>query len=150
VEAAPEDRTARAAETEAFLDWALLELLLQSGVRIEEACELTTLDVLKRRQPEGRVYYLLHPKPSKFDRARVIPIGDGLGRVLAEMIAHVKAFYAEATRADGTPLVLRPHDCRRLFASLAARELEIQRIGSALRRSDELTDDAAAALEAVA
>ena len=33
---------------------------------------------------------------------------------------------------------------------LAARELEIQRIDSALRRSDELTDDAAAALEAVA
>jgi len=136
-------------------------------VRIEEACELTTLDVLKRQQPDGRVYYLLHIKPSKFDRARVIPIGDGLGRVIAEIIAHVKAFYgtdrvpacdhwdaaekrplarapyllqgvghpsaiafaairnrlarlskrAGATRSDGTPLVLRPHDCRRLFAS---------------------------------
>ncbi len=167
LEAAPEDRAARSGETDAFWDWALLELLLQSGVRIEEACELTTLDVLKRRQPDGRVYYLLHIKPSKFDRARVIPIGDGLGRVLAEIIAHVKAFYgtdhvpacdhwdareksplarapyllqgvghpspiafaairnrlarlsrrAEATRSDGTPLVLRPHDCRRLFAS---------------------------------
>lgn len=33
---------------------------------------------------------------------------------------------------------------------VAARELEIQRIGSALRRSDELTDDVAVALEAVA
>jgi Phage integrase family len=110
---------------------------------------------------------MLHVKPSKFDRARVIPIGDGLGRVLAEIVRHVKAFYgtdhvpacdhwdqherrpnprapyllqaarhpsptspstirarlarlstgAGARRADGTELVLRPHDCRRIFAS---------------------------------
>jgi len=33
---------------------------------------------------------------------------------------------------------------------IAARELEIQRIAGALRRADELTDDVAAALEAVA
>ncbi len=164
---APGDAAARAGEIDAFWDWALLELLLQSGLRIEEACELTTLDILKRRQPDGRVYYLLHVKPSKFDRARVIPIGDGLGRVIAAIIAHVKAFYgsqqvpacdhwdcrekrayprapyllqgvghpsplamssirsrlarlsdrAGATRADGSSLRLRPHDCRRLFAS---------------------------------
>jgi integrase len=67
--------------------------MLQSGLRIEEACELTTLDVLRRTQPDGRVYYLLHVKPSKFDRARVIPIGDGLGRVIAQIISHVKRFY---------------------------------------------------------
>lgn len=33
---------------------------------------------------------------------------------------------------------------------LAARELEIERIGSALRRSEDLSDDVSAALEAVA
>jgi hypothetical protein len=110
---------------------------------------------------------LLHIKPSKFDRARVIPIGDGLGRVIAEIIRHVKRFYgaeavpscdhwdhherqprprapyllqgakhpsplgiqtirarlravsiaAGARRADNRPLVLLPHDCRRVFAS---------------------------------
>jgi len=43
--------------------------------------------------PSPRIYYLLHIKPSKFDRARVIPIGDGLGRVLAEIIRYVKRFY---------------------------------------------------------
>ena len=67
-------------EVDTFWDWALLELLVQSGLRIEEASELTTFDILKRKMPDGRIYYLLHIKPSKFDRARVIPIGDGLGR----------------------------------------------------------------------
>jgi hypothetical protein len=80
-------------EIDTFWDWALLELLVQSGLRIEEASELTTLDILKRKMPDGRIYYLLHIKPSKFDRARVIPIGDGLGRVLAEIIRYVKRFY---------------------------------------------------------
>ena len=160
------DRCA-AAEAATFWDWALVELLVQSGLRIEEASELTTLDILKRQLPDGRVYYMLHIKPSKFDRARVIPIGDGLGRVIAEIIRHVKRFYrttavpscdrwdhherqprprapyllqgakhpsplgiqtirgrlravstaAGARRADGRPLVLLPHDCRRVFAS---------------------------------
>ena len=73
-------------EVDTFWDWALLELLVQSGLRIEEASELTTFDILKRKMPDGRIYYRLHIKPSKFDRARVIPIGDGLGRVLAEVI----------------------------------------------------------------
>jgi len=59
------------------LDWALLELLVQSGLRIEEASELTTFDILKRKMPDGRIYYLLHIKPSKFDRARVIPSAMG-------------------------------------------------------------------------
>jgi integrase len=154
-------------EVDTFWDWALLELLVQSGLRIEEASELTTLDILKRKMPDGRIYYLLHVKPSKFDRARVIPIGDGLGRVLAEIIRYVKRFYnsesvpvcdhwdlqekrprppapyliqgirhpstagiqtirtrireisidAEARRSNGSPLVLLPHDCRRVFAS---------------------------------
>jgi site-specific recombinase XerD len=154
-------------EVDTFWNWALLELLVQSGLRIEEASELTTFDILKRQMPDSRIYYLLHIKPSKFDRARVIPIGDGLGRVLAEIIRYVKRFYnsesvpvcdhwdlqekrprppapyliqgirhpstagiqtirsrireisidAGARRSNGSPLVLLPHDCRRVFAS---------------------------------
>jgi integrase len=169
--AAPKVSTTRgypwSAEVDTFWDWALLELLVQSGLRIEEASELTTLDILKRKMPDARIYYLLHIKPSKFDRARVIPIGDGLGRVLAEIIRYVKRFYdsesvpvcdhwdlqekrprppapyliqgirhpstagiqtirsrireisidAGARRSNGSPLVLLPHDCRRVFAS---------------------------------
>ena len=167
LDTAPDDPATQQTEMDRFWDWALLELLLQSGLRIEEACELTTLDILKRRHRDGRTYYLLHVKPSKFDRARVIPIGDGLGRVIGQIIRHVKAFYgarevpacdgwdsrektagphapyllqgaghpsqiaygkirsrltrlsreAGARRLDGSELLLRPHDCRRVFAS---------------------------------
>ncbi len=161
------DPRARTAEVDTFWDWALLEILVQSGLRIEEASELTTLDILKRSMPDGRLYYMLHVKPSKYDRARVVPIGDGLGRVLAEIIRHVKSFYGTESvppcdhwdhrqrkprprapyllqgvrhpsplgiqtirsriqtmsiksglrRADGSALVVVPHDCRRVFAS---------------------------------
>jgi len=92
----PSSSRLQKAARDAFWDWAVLELLVQSGLRIEEASELTTLDVLKRHMPDGRIYYLLHVKPSKYDRARVIPIGDGLGRVIAEIIRHVKQFYGTA------------------------------------------------------
>jgi len=165
--AADSDGRVKSAERGAFWNWAILELLVQSGLRIQEASELTALDILKRRTRDGRIYYMLHIKPSKYDRARVIPIGDGLGRVLAEIIRHVKSFYgtdavpfcegwdrherrvlprapyllqgaghpsaistaaistrlrtvsrgAGARRSDGKALMLRPHDCRRVFAS---------------------------------
>lgn len=163
----PKDKKMIVAERLAFWDWALLELLLTSGLRVEEACELTTFDVLRRSLPDGSLYYLLHIKPSKFGRARVIPIGDQLGRVIAEIIRHVRGYYGTdhvprvdrrdehekrelprapyllqgirhpsavnsntirgrlrwlseqsgARHADGEPLVLTPHDCRRVFAS---------------------------------
>ncbi len=163
----PGSHAAQCQERSAFWDWALLELLLTTGLRVEEASELTTLDILKRQLPDGQIYYLLHIKPSKYDRARVIPIGDGLGRVIAEIIAHIKGFYrstavppcdrrdyvaktplprapyllqgaghpsamsiqtvrtklqalslaAGARHADGTELRLNPHDCRRVFAT---------------------------------
>lgn len=165
--AADSDGRVRSVERGTFWNWAILELLVQSGLRIQEASELTALDILKRRTRDGRLYYMLHVKPSKYDRARVIPIGDGLGRVVAEIIRHVKSFYradavpfcegwdrherkvlprapyllqgaghpsaistsaighrlnavssgAGARRSDGAPLRLRPHDCRRVFAS---------------------------------
>lgn len=89
----PNEKAALIEERNRFWDWALLELLLTSGLRVEEADELTTLDILQRQLPDGRIYYLLHIKPSKCDRARVILIGDGLGRVIAEIASRVKAFY---------------------------------------------------------
>lgn len=52
------------------------------------------LDILRRSLADGSIYYRVHIKPSKFDRACVIPIGDGLGRVLAEILRDVKRFYS--------------------------------------------------------
>jgi integrase len=86
-------REAWRAEAIAFWNWAFLELLVQSGLRIEEAHNLTVFDILRRTDSRGRVYFLLHVEPSKFDKARLIPIGDSLGKVLAEIIIHVKRFY---------------------------------------------------------
>ncbi|WGF90778.1 tyrosine-type recombinase/integrase [Marinivivus vitaminiproducens] len=86
-------REAWRAEAVAFWNWAFLELLVQSGLRIEEAHNLTVFDILRRRDSHGRVYFLLHVEPSKFDKARLIPIGDSLGKVLSETIIHVKRFY---------------------------------------------------------
>ena len=60
----PGDRRAVAAEAATFWDWALVELLVQSGLRIEEASELTTLDILKHQLPDGRLYYLFTPPTS--------------------------------------------------------------------------------------
>lgn len=163
----PDDARAAKLARRSFWDWAVLELLVTSGLRVEEMCELTTLDILRRQLADGRTYYLLHVKPSKFGAARVIPIGDVLGRVLAEIVRSVKSFYgtdavpfvdrrdhhekvplpaapyllqgfghpsafgvntvrwrltklskaAGITAADGSALVVRPHDCRRVFAS---------------------------------
>ena len=165
--ASPGSRIAARAENTAFWDWGLLELLVQSGLRIEEACNLTAFDILRRRDNSGRTYFLLHVAPSKFDRARLIPIGDALGKVLSEIIRHVKRFYgldhvppvdsfdfherkplprapyllqgrsrpnmigrttiremlaslsrrAGARTHSGEPLLVHPHDCRRVFAS---------------------------------
>ncbi len=80
-------------EAVTFWDWAILELLLQSGLRIEEAHNLTIFDILKRKDSSGRTYFLLHVEPSKFDKARLIPIGDTLAKVLSEIIIHVKKFH---------------------------------------------------------
>ena len=98
----PDEHRAIRQEISAFWDWALIELFVQSGLRIEEVLELpTALDVLRRRLPDGRAYYLLHIKPSKHGRARLLPIGDGLGNVLAEILAHVRAFYS----SDSVPAI---------------------------------------------
>ena len=95
----PDDKTLIAAERAAFWDWALLELLLQraadrGGVRADHASTSCAA-----RQRDGRATTCCTSSPAKFDRARVIPIGDGLGRVIAEIIRHVKAFYGTDARA---------------------------------------------------
>lgn len=72
-----------AAEDAAFWEWAIVEVLRHSGVRIEEALELTHLSIRPYQRPGGEVIALLVVAPSKSDRERVIPMTAELFGVIA-------------------------------------------------------------------
>lgn len=61
------------AEDIAFWEWATVELLRHSGIRVEELTELTHLSIRQYQRPNGEVIALLVVAPSKSDRERVIP-----------------------------------------------------------------------------
>ncbi|WP_308798198.1 tyrosine-type recombinase/integrase [Streptomyces sp. UH6] len=93
-------------EETAFWDWATVETLRHSGVRIEELCEISHLSVRHYQRTDGEMIALLVISPSKTDRERVIPMSAELFHVIASVIRR-------HTR-DGSPVpVLRrfdPHD----------------------------------------
>lgn len=68
-----------AEEETTFWDWAAVETLRHSGVRVEELCELTDLSIRQYQRPAGEVIALLVIAPSKTDRERVIPMSAELG-----------------------------------------------------------------------
>jgi integrase len=76
----------QADEEAAFWEWACVETLRHSGVRIEELCELTHLSIRQYQRPNGEVIALLVIAPSKTDRERVIPISAELFHVIALVI----------------------------------------------------------------
>lgn len=73
-------------DEEAFWDWAVVETLRHSGVRIEELTELTHLSVRQYQRANGEVIALLVVTPSKTDRERVIPMSADLFHVIASII----------------------------------------------------------------
>ncbi|HUR07348.1 MAG TPA: tyrosine-type recombinase/integrase, partial [Nonomuraea sp.] len=73
-------------EEAAFWDWACVETLRHSGVRIEELCELTHLSIRQYQRQNGEVIALLVIAPSKTDRERVIPMSAELFHVIASVI----------------------------------------------------------------
>jgi site-specific recombinase XerC len=73
-------------EDAAFWEWAIVEVLRHSGVRIEEALELTHLSIRQYQRPNGEVIALLVVAPSKSDRERVIPISAELFAVVAAVV----------------------------------------------------------------
>ncbi|MFI9591154.1 tyrosine-type recombinase/integrase [Nonomuraea sp. NPDC052265] len=73
-------------EDAAFWEWAIVEVLRHSGVRIEEALELTHLSIRQYQRPNGEVIALLVVAPSKSDRERVIPMSAELFAVVAAMV----------------------------------------------------------------
>jgi site-specific recombinase XerD len=93
-------------EQKAFWEWAIVETLRHSGVRVEELLELSQLSIRQYQRPNGEVVALLVIAPSKTDRERVIPMPAELFHVIAAIIRR-------HTRDRATiPLVTRfdPHD----------------------------------------
>ena len=92
----------------AFWEWAAVEVLRHSGVRIEELLELTHLSIRQYQRPNGEVIALLVIAPSKTDRERVIPMS-------AELFAVIAAVIRRHTAGGRTiPLIQRydPHERR--------------------------------------
>ncbi|TDD24808.1 site-specific integrase [Nonomuraea diastatica] len=93
-------------EDAAFWEWAIVEVLRHSGVRIEEALEFTHLSIRQYQRLNGEVIALLVVAPSKSDRERVIPMS-------AELFAVVAAIVRRHTTGGQTiPLLSRydPHE----------------------------------------
>lgn len=81
-----EGRIVDVEEENAFWDWAIVETLRHTGLRVEELCELTQLSIRQYERPNGEVVALLVIAPSKTDRERVIPISADLFHVLASIV----------------------------------------------------------------
>lgn len=75
----------------AFWIWAAVEVLRQTGVRIEELLELTQLSIRQYQRPNGEVIALLVIAPSKTDRERVIPMSAELFHVVATILRRLTA-----------------------------------------------------------
>ncbi|GAA2067328.1 site-specific integrase [Leifsonia soli] len=92
------------AEANHFWRWAAINVMAETGVRIEELEELTHTALVQYKLPTtGELLPLLQIAPSKTDEERVIPVSPELASVLAEMISRVR-------REAGTerlPLVTR-------------------------------------------
>lgn len=86
------------AEDIAFWEWATVELLRHSGIRVEELTELTHLSIRQYQRPNGEVIALLVVTPSKSDRERVIPMSAELFHAIAQIVRR-------QTR-DGKPIPL--------------------------------------------
>lgn len=73
-------------EEAAFWEWAYLEVLRHTGIRVEEMVELAHTSVRQYQRPNGEVIALLVVAPSKTDRERVIPMSAELFHVIASII----------------------------------------------------------------
>lgn len=73
-------------EEQAFWEWAYVEVLRHTGIRVEELVELSHTSLRQYRRPNGELIALLIVAPSKADRERVIPCSPDLFHVLALIV----------------------------------------------------------------
>jgi hypothetical protein len=73
-------------EEGAFWEWAYVEILRHTGIRVEELVELAHTSIRQYQRPNGEVIALLVIAPSKTDRERVIPMSAELFHVIAMVV----------------------------------------------------------------
>jgi integrase len=73
-------------EEATFWDWAIVEVLRHTGLRVEELTELSHLSIRQYQRPNGEVVALLVVAPSKSDRERVIPMSAELFHTIAMIV----------------------------------------------------------------
>jgi integrase len=79
-------------EDNAFWAWAAVEVLRNTGIRVEELIELTHHSLVQYRLPDtGQSVPLLHIAPSKTDEERLLVISPELADVLATILRRVRA-----------------------------------------------------------
>jgi integrase len=78
-------------EDRAFWAWAAVEVLRETGIRIEELTELSHHSLVQYRHPStGQVIPLLHIAPSKTDQERLLVISPELADVLSIVLLRVR------------------------------------------------------------
>ncbi|MGI8312936.1 tyrosine-type recombinase/integrase [Saccharopolyspora hattusasensis] len=79
-------------EDESFWAWAIIEVLRQSGVRLEELLEITHLALVSYKLPDsGEIVPLLQIVPSKSNEERLLLVSPELASVLATIISRLRA-----------------------------------------------------------
>jgi site-specific recombinase XerD len=76
-------------EEATFWDWAIVEVLRHTGLRVEELTELSHLSIRQYQRPNGEVVALLVVAPSKSDRERVIPMSAELFHTIAMLVRRI-------------------------------------------------------------
>jgi integrase len=78
-------------EDKAFWAWAAVEVLRETGIRIEELTELSHHSLVQYRYPStGQVIPLLHIAPSKTDQERILVISPELADVLSIVLLRAR------------------------------------------------------------
>ncbi|GGW17777.1 tyrosine-type recombinase/integrase [Streptomyces rubiginosohelvolus] len=78
-------------ESQAFFGWATVEILRQTGIRIEELQELGHHSIISYRLPTtGQIVPLLQIAPSKTDQERLLLVTPELADVLSAVISRVR------------------------------------------------------------
>ncbi|MFF0143506.1 tyrosine-type recombinase/integrase [Streptomyces sp. NPDC005227] len=80
-----------AEERRAFWAWATVEVLRQTGIRIEELVELSHHSIIRYQLPStGETVPLLQVAPSKTDQERMLLISPELADVLSTIVSRVR------------------------------------------------------------